>query len=201
MAAAYWTEIEAMQPCGPYLLAGWSMGGLIALETAHRITAAGEEVALVAMFDTVFSVRDVAAADMDDQMVLDWLAPRLGMPVAELKRIPLDRQWEEIAARAKVTEGDGLGDIRRLADVCVAHLAAQANHSPLPYEGAVVLFQPRRRAGVDPRWRTVCPLLRVEHVSGNHYTMLRPPHVEGLAQRLGCYLPATAKANELARAR
>ncbi|MGD0901138.1 MAG: amino acid adenylation domain-containing protein, partial [Thermoguttaceae bacterium] len=48
MAAFYLSEIREVQPHGPYLLAGWSMGGLIALEAANRLRAAGEEVALVA---------------------------------------------------------------------------------------------------------------------------------------------------------
>ena len=53
MAELYLSEIRQVQPHGPYLLAGWSLGGLIALEAAQQLPAAGEEVALVAMFDTL----------------------------------------------------------------------------------------------------------------------------------------------------
>ena len=42
MAASYLEEIRAAQPQGPYLLAGWSMGGLIALEAARQLVAAGD---------------------------------------------------------------------------------------------------------------------------------------------------------------
>ena len=34
-----------MQPQGPYLLAGYSAGGLLALETARQLSAAGEDIA------------------------------------------------------------------------------------------------------------------------------------------------------------
>jgi thioesterase domain-containing protein len=52
MAAAYLREIRQLQPQGPYLLGGYSGGGLVAFEMARQITAAGDTVALVVMFDT-----------------------------------------------------------------------------------------------------------------------------------------------------
>jgi thioesterase domain-containing protein len=52
MAARYLKEIRRIAPSGPYLLAGWSMGGLIALEIARRLTAAGDDVGLLALLDT-----------------------------------------------------------------------------------------------------------------------------------------------------
>ena len=58
MADCYLREIRQVQPRGPYLLAGWSMGGLIALEAAARLEAAGEDVALVAMLDSYLSDQD-----------------------------------------------------------------------------------------------------------------------------------------------
>src|SRR4029077_8113983 len=52
MAAAYVTEVREVQPEGPYLLGGYSGGGVVAFEMAHQLTAAGEAVALLVMFDT-----------------------------------------------------------------------------------------------------------------------------------------------------
>ena len=52
MAARYIEAMRTLQPKGPYLLAGGSMGGAIALETAIQLKSAGEEIALLAMFDT-----------------------------------------------------------------------------------------------------------------------------------------------------
>ncbi|SNQ48949.1 Thioesterase of type I polyketide synthase or non-ribosomal peptide synthase like protein [Frankia canadensis] len=45
-------DIRLLQPTGPYLLAGHSFGGLIALEVARMLRQAGHEVALLAMIDT-----------------------------------------------------------------------------------------------------------------------------------------------------
>ncbi|MBK8452744.1 MAG: amino acid adenylation domain-containing protein [Thiofilum sp.] len=52
MAAAYIEEIRTVQPHGPYVLSGWSLGGTTAYEMALQLEAAGEEVPLVILFDT-----------------------------------------------------------------------------------------------------------------------------------------------------
>jgi amino acid adenylation domain-containing protein len=52
MAIAYIKDIKEVQPVGPYLLAGGSMGGLIAFEVASRLKAAGDEIEQLIMFDT-----------------------------------------------------------------------------------------------------------------------------------------------------
>jgi len=45
-------SVRRVQPTGPYYLAGHSFGGLIALEMAHQIRRAGQEVALLVMLDS-----------------------------------------------------------------------------------------------------------------------------------------------------
>jgi thioesterase domain-containing protein len=189
MADFYRSEIREAQPRGPYLFCGWSMGGLIALEAARELAAEGHEVALVAMLDSYLSLADYEALDVDDESVLRWIAPQLGLSAGDLKKLPWERQWEEIARQAKLAQGIGVAEIRRLAGACKAHLVAAARYRPEPYSGRVVLF---RTGGLlrrlDRRWQSLCPRLEVETVPGNHYSMLRKPHVDVLAERLGEYL-------------
>ena len=52
MASKYTEEILRFQKTGPYLLAGGSMGGTIALEVASQLKSRGHEVSSVIMFDT-----------------------------------------------------------------------------------------------------------------------------------------------------
>src|SRR3989454_202688 len=40
------------QPHGPYVIAGWSFGGIVAFEVARQLRALGEEVAFLALMDT-----------------------------------------------------------------------------------------------------------------------------------------------------
>ena len=53
MISHYIVEIRNVQPNGPYLLAGLSFGGMLALELAHRFNEQGEKVLFVGMFDTI----------------------------------------------------------------------------------------------------------------------------------------------------
>lgn len=44
--------VKEVQPHGPYLLVGFSLGGLVTFEMARRLRASGEKVALLAMLDS-----------------------------------------------------------------------------------------------------------------------------------------------------
>jgi acetoacetyl-CoA synthetase len=62
MAQFYLEAIRQVQPNGPYLLAGYSLGGLVVLEMAHQLIAAGEKVALLAMLDSYPDIRYLSLA-------------------------------------------------------------------------------------------------------------------------------------------
>ena len=44
MAETYIKEMKIVQPGGPYILAGGSMGGMVALEVALQLKQGGDEV-------------------------------------------------------------------------------------------------------------------------------------------------------------
>jgi len=52
MASYYIDELQSLQPHGPYLLGGFCMGGVIALEMAQQLAKKGERPNLVAMIET-----------------------------------------------------------------------------------------------------------------------------------------------------
>ncbi len=52
MAAHYIREMKLVQPTGPYLLAGGSMGGTLAFEVARQLSEAGDLIEKLIMFDT-----------------------------------------------------------------------------------------------------------------------------------------------------
>lgn len=52
MAEYHLASIRWMQPHGPYFLMGYSLGGLVMLEIARRLSGAGEKIALLAMVDS-----------------------------------------------------------------------------------------------------------------------------------------------------
>ena len=52
MAGEYVKQILTIQPEGPYMMGGFSMGGEVAYEMAQQLKVQGQEVALVALLDT-----------------------------------------------------------------------------------------------------------------------------------------------------
>jgi len=62
MAEFHLDAIRKVQPHGPYLLAGYSLGGLVTFEMAQRLVASGEKVALLAMLDSYPDIRYLSLA-------------------------------------------------------------------------------------------------------------------------------------------
>src|SRR5439155_3483159 len=51
MAASYLEQLRQARPEGPYVLAGYCFGGMVAFEMARRLRDQGSEVPLVVMFN------------------------------------------------------------------------------------------------------------------------------------------------------
>jgi thioesterase domain-containing protein len=51
MAALYLDALKSLQPHGPYILIGYSFGGLVTLEMAQRLAESGEPIALLVLVD------------------------------------------------------------------------------------------------------------------------------------------------------
>jgi iterative type I PKS product template protein len=52
VAAVMLRTVRSLQPAGPYLIAGWSMGGILAYEAARQLLEAGEAVDLLGLIDS-----------------------------------------------------------------------------------------------------------------------------------------------------
>jgi pimeloyl-ACP methyl ester carboxylesterase len=55
--------VRQLQPHGPYLLIGFSLGGLVTLEMAQQLIADGEKIGLLAMLDSYPHVSRAVARD------------------------------------------------------------------------------------------------------------------------------------------
>jgi amino acid adenylation domain-containing protein len=87
LAEACLRSLRAMQPRGPYVLAGYSIAGLVAFEMARRLAAAGERVPLVAVIDT----RPAGWIRRLGPAVAGGLGARLGLSFR--KQLVLARSW------------------------------------------------------------------------------------------------------------
>jgi len=74
--------IRQAKPQGPYLLAGWSMGGTVAFEMARRLEGMGETVSGVIMIDAPSPYMDAYEAD-DIDFLLERLEPAAGISILD----------------------------------------------------------------------------------------------------------------------
>ncbi|MCH9652218.1 MAG: non-ribosomal peptide synthase/polyketide synthase [Deltaproteobacteria bacterium] len=99
MAEHYIKEIRTVQPSGPYLLAGWSMGGVIAVEMARRLKEQGEETAFLGLVDSrVPDIFDRLGIGNDMELLKNF-ALHFGLPL-EIS-IPYE-EFQELSSRQRL---------------------------------------------------------------------------------------------------
>jgi thioesterase domain-containing protein/acyl carrier protein len=214
MAAAYLAALRDVQPQGPYLLGGWSFGGLVALEMAQQLHAQGQTVALLALIDSAPPPPDPAPPS-DEVTLLAWFAQDLGrmvgkpspLSIDDLRRIAPEQRLRFVLEQARAA--DVLPDIdeqqiRRGLAVFAANLNAMQRYQPQPYAGRVTLFRAGVRAPADAAdptlgWSALAADGVALHViPGDHYTIVRPPQVQLLAEQLSACLEAAQADAQLA---
>lgn len=177
MATRYEAEIREVQPAGPYRVAGYSFGGLVAFELALRLQASGSEVGFLGLLDRGSPARSTA--------------PPRGNLVSEI--------WDRGTTRLKFSLRVKVGRIllgagfpvpfmEKIHNASIAYISRDYRPTGV-YRGDVVLFQTEERRGEDKDpasgkgWGNhVSGGIRVFPVPGNHHTLLEDPHVEGVAE-------------------
>jgi thioesterase domain-containing protein/acyl carrier protein len=204
MAAQYVEAIRTVQASGPYQLAGYSAGGVIALEMAHLLRRAGARVSLLAMIDTLSPAaarRKVSYARklwLMRKWSLDFL---LAWPLRRRKGKQADAEYAQ--ALERLARGEPLPPELVEHHLFRNFVAAQARYMPQPYDGDMVLFKASQAdtqylgAGDALGWEAhVRGEIRVTEVGGSHFTMMAEPGVsqviEALRKELG--LPAVIEA-------
>lgn len=109
MAAAYLRDVREQQPHGPYLLGGYSMGGVVAFEMARQLDAAGERTGLLVLIDSFapqpqrvasiagWSRNGLLMQVVANQLALQWGADEL-LPAQVLRSAPYS-EHSAVAAR------------------------------------------------------------------------------------------------------
>lgn len=92
MAENYLLRMRAVRSSGPYHLAGWSLGGIVAQAMAARLSAAGEEVGVVALLDAYPSDRWRDSPEPDESAALKALLHIAGHEPFDVTHGPLTRR-------------------------------------------------------------------------------------------------------------
>ncbi|MGD9864788.1 MAG: polyketide synthase dehydratase domain-containing protein, partial [Pseudodonghicola sp.] len=197
-AADYLAEIRQVQPHGPYLLGGFSGGGITAYEMARQLEAEGEEVALLVMLDTPLPVRpelsgrDKALIKMQELRrkgagyLGEWAGNRIRWELQKRRGTP-----------ALVSTGTSFNN----AGIEAAFRDSLLAYDLKPWTGPMVLFRPpldrhwkvsggnwvsaaREYVFADNQWTAWVPRTRVIEVPGDHDSMVLVPNVSVLAEKM-----------------
>ena len=99
MASFYLGSIQDVQPHGPYILIGYSFGGLVALEMAQRLRRSGEEVALLVLVDAYPHLRFLSPTQR-----LRLIAQRANRVLFQIDK-RLIRRARRLAGRLRIMAG------------------------------------------------------------------------------------------------
>jgi amino acid adenylation domain-containing protein len=165
-ASDYVREIKQVQPHGPYYLGGYSLGATIALEMAQQLRAGGDEVGLLASFDSAPTKTDYYKVRWGFSFGVRWVCAfpyrvaRFLLKPGEDKVVVLRRKWHGLSrtSRGATTSlhDHALGFARSLAEdlfggpklvpahherVIAALYRCSADYMPREYSGRVTLFR------------------------------------------------------------
>lgn len=200
-ARAYLAQLRQTQPCGPYRLLGHAFGGWVVYDMARALAAAGERV------DTLIVLEAEAPATPGHgfsrvSMLLQLIGlfelnagKTLAISAAELSGCDHEAQLalllERLVQQQLMPADTSMHTLRALVRVFASNLNAPYVPHGI-YQGPLQLVLTPQRSGgaarleqLAERWRAHAPNTRLWPASGNHVSLLAPPHVAALARYLG----------------
>ena len=167
MAAHYIREIRTVQPHGPYLLGGFSLGGVVAFEMARQLRGAGHEVGLLVVIDSSLPAEHPTGREPASDQI-----PKLIRQLARLWNFP-----------------------HRHSEFAETHHRMLKAYRPRPYPGRIIFFRAEEASPLSllgPQEREVqeiwAPLaiggIEIRNVPGSHISLLQEPYISDLAVEL-----------------
>jgi len=182
MADFYLRAILRLKPHGPYILMGYSLGGLVALEMARGLVTNGQKIALLVMLDSYPDIKFLSTAER-----FRLVAQRAKVRIRSFGRPPrADIRLGGLAGPDAIsTFAPAFSRVRDAA------YQALRRYRPTFYPGPVKFIRAAEVTDFpdDPRavWSDLIQTLDVETVPGDHLGMLTT-HYKELAAVLNLYL-------------
>jgi len=166
MAALYIEAMMTVQPEGPYLLGGWSLGGVIAYEMAQQLVAQGQSVGQLLLLDAGPrgpSEEDIGEhedhleheepARMDDALMLvGFFQGDLPVSEEDLKPFEGDERIDYVLKKAismnLAPPGIEVAQAHSVLKMARANKKAMNNYKAQAYPGAVTLFKTAGKASM-----------------------------------------------------
>jgi thioesterase domain-containing protein/acyl carrier protein len=213
MAAAQLDVVRALQPRGPYRLAGYCNGGLVAYEIARLLRAAGEAVEMVALIAaapvtplarTGRILRAAAAlTGLPPESVAEPVA-RVRSLVEALGELPRWQRLAFVAAKCRLLARGAQAGEATPPDVMDVYHRVVMRYFPRPAPDHVVVFWPEQEpwgpaSAAAAAWRRLVPAVDVHVVPGDHLAVVHD-HLDVLVERLAPYLEGRVPSSQPAPA-
>ncbi|WP_272860414.1 type I polyketide synthase [Paracoccus stylophorae] len=197
-ARDYIAELKQVQPSGPYLLGGFSGGGLIAWEMARQLEAQGDQVALTVLLDTPLPMRPHLSRQ--DKALIKLAELRRKGPGYLVEWFKARADWKRQQADRANAAPEAANQFHNTA-IEAAFRAALPDYDMQPRDGRVVLIRPpldlhwqvsggkwvsraREYVFADNDLTRFAPDLQVIEVPGDHDSMVLEPNVRVMAARM-----------------
>ncbi|MEP2718653.1 SDR family NAD(P)-dependent oxidoreductase, partial [Pseudophaeobacter sp.] len=197
-AQDYLAEIKQIQSQGPYLLGGFSGGGITAYEMAQQLQVMGEEVAALVLLDTPLPVRP-SLTGIDKALIKLQELRRKG--AGYLLEWAKNRILWEVTKRRQAPAETGTAPAFNNRKIELAFRQAVEAYALHPWKGPLTLLRPpldqhwqvsggkwvsqeREYVFADNDWSQWAPSLEVIEVPGDHDSMVLVPNVSSLAAAL-----------------
>lgn len=198
MAQFHLKAIKQVQAHGPYFLIGYSLGGLVALEIAQRLSAGGENVALLALVDS-YPHRNQLSLLQNVRLSFRLAKRRVLSPSASVvrttqaeasKSVDPSVVGQDLESRSRV--------MQRMRDS--AYLALK-HYRPRYYAGRIMFVKPAISTGFPDNpaavWSQLAAQFQVETIPGDHWSMLTTEFEKLGSVLSGCLREAYSKHFEL----
>jgi acetoacetyl-CoA synthetase len=191
MAAFHVAAIRQFQPCGPYFLVGYSLGGLVTVEMARHLSADGEKIGLLALVDS-YPHRKYASLGPRARVVTRLAKARIA---AMLRSNPDRHGLQDSGANASNPLSLDEPGRRALPRVREYQVRAWNRYRPQPYSGKVKFVKAAVSSFLpddpDGTWGRLVENLEIVTVPGNHLEMLTA-HAQDVAEVLSRYITEAA---------
>lgn len=201
--------VQSKQPQGPYTLAGFSFGGPLAWEMARLLEETGERVDCLILLDS--SIRNGYAAPANNpgiaaRIALKWqfyrdcrrVRTRFGEAFRYGRWLPLvwQKLKDSLPGTARELKEARTGTIPPRPGEADMKVESQERlrdgYNPGTYKGTVHLFRAEhqltlhRELDLDLGWSSHLPegRLVIRTVPGDHFSLLKSPHVNVLAREV-----------------
>jgi amino acid adenylation domain-containing protein len=179
IAGHFIREMLQVRPHGPYYLGGYSFGGIVAFEMACQLAASGQEVPLVALFDSYSPAESMALIKEEEKLH----EPLKRLVMRRLVKYYFDRGHLLPAKLRHFHIIDTYGEASKL-------------YRPSVFPGRLTLIRTPSSPGTpDMGWGELArDGVEIRHTSGDHYSLIKEPHVRSLAHELRASIDAALTA-------